>query len=493
MNRSFISFTYGGKAIEDFNLIATIDGDRLSKQLYASFEDLTTQNDVMDGQYYWGTHFNANSLSFKLATDEITQIQLDNFKQWFKPGIERELILAEHPNRAIMARISEPPNMEMVPFEKQVTYKLNNLNYNTSTTVYRGEITLTFIMDEPAWYAKINYMPTYINKITLKEVENITKENDVESLNDPDMIKIMLEDNIPHQSILRKNLFLGGNHLVQTEARVGEAEVEVTRIGIVTIESEGLELYENSPIYFFYSGNAKSYPILKFSFKPIIASTSNYIYYPRNNISSTNYPFSTIRIKNTNNTTVKTFKYTTPSIFTGYNQAMTIFWHADDGYTVVDIINQLTEKVTEKYSRAWAIGCVKAINKNGILTVEDRKNLFTNMKKFIFEENETETGWVANNDVTITVNSKTGEATGKFYVKVLGVKDTIDTVNTFTLVEENVGDMILSDYLTIEEQNHLTNEGTLVDLYDSLNGTCYSLVSDKDLTNVLFLYDNMYL
>ena len=56
MNRSFISFSYGGKWIEDFNLIATVNGDRMERDGYSSFNDLTTTYDNLDGQQYWGTH-----------------------------------------------------------------------------------------------------------------------------------------------------------------------------------------------------------------------------------------------------------------------------------------------------------------------------------------------------------------------------------------------------------------------------------------------------
>ena len=41
MSRSFISFTFGGKDIEDFGLIVVIDGDRMERDAYASFSDLT--------------------------------------------------------------------------------------------------------------------------------------------------------------------------------------------------------------------------------------------------------------------------------------------------------------------------------------------------------------------------------------------------------------------------------------------------------------------
>ena len=65
MNRSFISFSYSNLGepkvyIEDFNLIATITGDRWERDGYTSFTDLTTTYDNLDGQYYWGTHYKAN-------------------------------------------------------------------------------------------------------------------------------------------------------------------------------------------------------------------------------------------------------------------------------------------------------------------------------------------------------------------------------------------------------------------------------------------------
>ena len=103
MNRSFISFSFGGKNIEDFNLIASIEGDRMNRSGSAEFEDLVDAYNIIDGQFYWGTHFKTNKITFKLATDGMTQNQLDDFKHWFAGGKTRELILAEHPNRDIGA------------------------------------------------------------------------------------------------------------------------------------------------------------------------------------------------------------------------------------------------------------------------------------------------------------------------------------------------------------------------------------------------------
>jgi len=73
MNRSFISFTYGGKKIEDFDLIATISGDRLDRKGYADFNDTVTTYDNLDGQHYWATHYKTNQLDLTLSTDGIDQ------------------------------------------------------------------------------------------------------------------------------------------------------------------------------------------------------------------------------------------------------------------------------------------------------------------------------------------------------------------------------------------------------------------------------------
>jgi|GEM_PF-5247996 len=100
LGRQFISFSYGRKNIEDFDLLAVFSSDRLNKEVYASFNDVTTNQDEMDGQYFWLSSFSANSLDFTLATDGMTARELEDFKAWFVPGVERELILSELSNRA---------------------------------------------------------------------------------------------------------------------------------------------------------------------------------------------------------------------------------------------------------------------------------------------------------------------------------------------------------------------------------------------------------
>jgi len=73
MQRSFISFTFGGKNIEDFGLIAITENNSMDRALYADFNDLVSTSDVLDGSFYWNTHYRNNTLDLILCTDEITE------------------------------------------------------------------------------------------------------------------------------------------------------------------------------------------------------------------------------------------------------------------------------------------------------------------------------------------------------------------------------------------------------------------------------------
>lgn len=147
IERQFISFSWGGKNIEDFDLLVVFD-DRLNKGVYAGFNDSTSSYTYIDGQTYWGTTMSAGALTLKLATDGMDSKTYEEFKAYFRPGIPRELILSEYPFRYTMARISSPPQISMLPFEKEITTEYGTFR----TTEYKGEITLNFVMDDPYWY-----------------------------------------------------------------------------------------------------------------------------------------------------------------------------------------------------------------------------------------------------------------------------------------------------------------------------------------------------
>ena len=483
MNKSFISFTYGGKAIEDFNLIVVNKGDRMERTAYAPFSDLTSNYDTLDGQLYWGSKFEPNQLELTLATDEITDKQINDFKEWFAPGNNRELILSEYPNRAIFARVASSPALSLLPFEKKTSVIIAGVQYATSTTIYKGEITLSFIMDEPHWFSKLNFMPNFIDKVTLTPLivgtnEWNVNENKVESLKDKDMIKIMLEDGIPHQDSVKGSMFLGNNTLaIVSEARVGDenmtseeaepyAHTDITYLGIVVGGSNGIPISSNTPGYLFYSGTAPSYPIIQFSLninEQNLFDSNSYIKIPKNSIQNPSLDtYSNISIGD------KVFEFTTPSMLTGYNKAIQIF-KQNSNLSKTELLDKIRLEINERYVRAWAVSCLNAEQDNINLT-----NLINKMKNFFQPDSA----------ITFIINSKTGEAIGKFNINV----STNPLVNTYQLVEENVGDMIRSNYLTIEGRNYLNSNGEIDPEQD-----CKIISTNEELSNVLIFFRNMYL
>ena len=94
MNKAFISFTYGDKKIEDFGFITTTINNRLDRENSPDSEDYVTEYKMLHGQYYWGSHYLAREMIITLATDGVTQKQLDDFKYWFQAGEIKELILS---------------------------------------------------------------------------------------------------------------------------------------------------------------------------------------------------------------------------------------------------------------------------------------------------------------------------------------------------------------------------------------------------------------
>lgn len=242
MNRSFISFSFGGKRIEDFNLIAYTDGDRLSRQGSSNFNNLTSNSEVLNGQLYWGTFFEGNTLELNLATDGITQRQLDDFLRWFRGGETRELILAEHPNRGILARVAEPPSLSLLPFEETASITLQSYGeYTTSTTLYRGEITLSFQMDDPFWYSIDNVFGYY--DTTNRIYHNVWNDANnmpidvFDASKNKDVIKIMLEDGIPISNMIQSNMLMG-NNLVAIVGQDGGAVVADDSFKLVCTRTE---------------------------------------------------------------------------------------------------------------------------------------------------------------------------------------------------------------------------------------------------------------
>lgn len=506
MDRSFISFTFGGKAIEDWNLIAVVENDRLRRNGTANFDDLTSTYDVVDGQFYWGTRIANNELNLTLATDGITQNQLDEFIRWFAPGKTRELILAEHPNRAIMARVSNPPSISVLPFEEKTEVMIQKLKYFTSTTLYKGEINLSFVMDEPFWYSKVNLFGKADSNVSggwydvwtnaLGEEQNI--------FTDEDALKIIKEDGIPVSSMITIPMILGngliidqnftitgstdGKQVRSNPVKIGETAVAGVNNDNATTDNavgfigprvwsdlNGTTIDQQHPLYLYYPGTAPVRPVIQFTLAPKIDS-NNFISSPRNkyvNEGNQEGQYDVIRFYGT--TSYQDFRITTPGPYTGYNQAVNIFKKVSSNTPLSEVRTLIRDGVNHKPAREWAIAVVDALSaaSGETLTLGDydseaRTSAIAKMSWFL---RELDTGVLLSS--AFTFDCKTGRAIGTLrYRRIDYTTSPPITTENFAnwgevvTVEEDVGDMVKSNYLVLEDRNFPTKDGRIVGYND---------------------------
>ena len=506
MNRSFISFSYGGKFIEDFNLISTISGDRLQKNLYANFEDDVTTYEVIDGQYHWGTHFTNNSFNFILSTDGITEAQLNEFRYWFKPGIERELILAENPNRAIMARVAAAPSYSFIPFEEKVTVNIEGIDYNTSTTLYKGDISLLLVADEPFWYSRNIFIDYYYDissedKFNPQNMRHELDINTVDTLEDKDFLKVIIEDNIPHLLMFQAEVILSegryakltdeennlssivGNEFSTHAARVGVTESPYTGI-VGIVYGNRVNITANTSKYLYYSGTAPSKPTVEFTLTPQL-NDDGFIKYPLNTYyKENNISYNTFSIGS------QTFKFTLPSMWLGYNQALMIVDKVEEGDFSEEVRQNLILGVHEYYSRAWAIRCFDTVNgNNSSISSNFSSSFFTEMKKFLTVDG-TSNGDLASGNFVF--DSKKGIATGTFIIPNNVMQAMIDELyidEAYTAdIKMLVGDMLRSDFITIVDRNYPDDNNYIKD------ENCTEITTNYPggIQNILITFKNMY-
>lgn len=582
MDRAFISFSYGGKNIEDFNLLATIQGDRLQRDAYGQFEDLTSTYDTINGQFYWGTYFHTNELTFNLATDAITQRELDEFKYWFRAGSIRELILAEHPNRAILARVSVPPKLSLLPFGQEVVVPFESeidnatfvTNYTTKTTVYRGEIELTFTMDEPFWYAVKNILGEQdVQQGYYKDTWIDANGVEVSVKNSPDALKIIYEDHIPLGSTTAIDVFLGEDTYAvvkyepwsliayeyneddpeldksEWEAQSGDdvppsnekysysidnnkyykgAHIAVQQnkklyggqIGGATFvnpeeAADSVELppassNKSEPVLY-YAGTAPSPIKLRFTLTPTMRQDW-YINSPYNKYSDGDKTYNTITLKSV---TTHDFKFSLPTIWLSYNQVLEIFDNPNivqRGAAWLTVRETIRNTIRHPMVRAWAnmlINKYDNVETQGIISSD------TNLETVRGDLKRGMSMLLKDNDLSpypasFSFDGKTGLAIGTFTIRDIDkVTISSSTANLDTQIlasaqnqenftkqiEENVGDMVRSSYLILDERNVLNQYYKVSSWSSEHPDYAYLITHDvpNTLTHVHFEFKNLYL
>ncbi len=574
MQRSFISFTYGGKPIEDFNLIATTAQDRMEREGYASFDDLTTTYDTIQGQFYWGTYYRTNSITFDLATDEILQKDLDAFKKWFIAGATKELILAEHPNRAIMARVANPPALHLLPFETKATLNIGEITYTTSTTAYRGEITLELVMDEPFWYAKQNILGIQNTNEGYYDQSWVDANNNITTvLNSPDALKIIYEDGIPLGSAAQTSVFLGGDMFATVVYKLayriaqaipldegstdeptaykngkngpdaeayfnngddimygdvyrfpgetpgtyekyycgaviatlnGEDQVSGARIAGTNVTSTegnsfGTDLPVSEKANLYYAGTAPAPVSLYFTLYPIINSETKLITSPWNRYADSNPPYNTIELFSTKE---HNFSFTLPDLYASYNEAIILVdTLVADKQAWLALREEIRDNIKHPGVRAWVNRVLdKYDSMGGEGTISGAiDSIKDDIKTGISYLLKDETGEIL--PASFNFDGRTGRATGTFKYRQATEIANSETqwsnygVNNFVTTEEDVGNMVRSNYLILDERNVLDDKYQIQGWSEANPEHAYYVKHniENGLFSVRFEFQNLYL
>lgn len=158
-DKSFLSFTFDGKAIEDFGFAVVYNGDRLSNAFHPTFTNTTTTVPGRLGSIYWGTEVTGYTFDIQIATDRATARQIANLKRHFAPGKYAELSLAESEYCYCYAMVNSNSTFSFVPFEEKTIIK----GKEYVDTIYKGDATLSFFVPQIYFYGKATYGPYVSN------------------------------------------------------------------------------------------------------------------------------------------------------------------------------------------------------------------------------------------------------------------------------------------------------------------------------------------
>ena len=140
----FIGFTFNGSHSSDKGIIRTSNGSRFNESLLPTSQDKTVVVPGADGTYFFGSNYVQKPFSISIATDELTEKQLRELKQWVGDKGIHELIFDETPYKKYMVKCTGNPQFNFICFDKQFGER-----------IYKGEGSLQFTAYFP--YAKSIY------------------------------------------------------------------------------------------------------------------------------------------------------------------------------------------------------------------------------------------------------------------------------------------------------------------------------------------------
>ena len=157
LSGDFIGFTFNGVHSSDMGIIRTSDGSRFNENLLPTFTDKTVQIPGGDGTYYFGSNYTQRQIPISIATDELTETQFRQLKQWLGDKQIHPLVFDEAPYKTYMVKTSSAPTLKFICFDN-ITKNNNEMVVNR---VYKGEGSLQFIAYFPFARCTKKYLSDY--------------------------------------------------------------------------------------------------------------------------------------------------------------------------------------------------------------------------------------------------------------------------------------------------------------------------------------------
>ena len=157
LSGDFIGFTFNGVHSSDMGIIRTSDGSRFNANLLPASTDKTVQIPGGDGTYYFGSNYTQRQIPISIATDELTETQFRQLKQWLGDKQIHPLVFDEAPYKTYMVKTSSIPTLKFICFDN-ITKNNGEIVVNR---VYKGEGSLQFIAYFPFARCTKKYLSEY--------------------------------------------------------------------------------------------------------------------------------------------------------------------------------------------------------------------------------------------------------------------------------------------------------------------------------------------
>ena len=468
--KEFIDFEFNGKHVSEFGMVAVFDGDRHSFNASPGFEDETSEVNGVNGQYYWGTRYRARAKTFSLATDGMTEAQINAFKLHFQPGVYGRFIEDKLANRYTMARVSSEVTFSVVPFKTTATVLGQKIEVNE----YKGEAKITFVFDDPFYYATESFISDYEGN--------------------PELLRALYTNGTP--------TIKSWNKEIPASCWIGEGRV-LNKNGLI---SKDAYRHVSGKLYYYNPSVGKTNTKLTMRFTPSFSAdrfgSSNVIYFNEiaDSINSPNSLLKCNTVASRKTGTVKDdshFYYTSPNVVFQINRAIQMaqnYYIANSANpNAVDFEEQLRLEIVNPKVMAWAASVIRIMNTkpeffnsntgeylNGTISMDLSKITGIADKTFTDTVN---LNWLQyfNLYMLCMLANCTTDANGSYhlehaswdfipYTVVFDGELSQTTINysynriissleKITVSEEKCGDMICSAYLALEGGDTLDNEG----------------------------------